>query len=81
MSGSSTVEPITSLAAETFSGANPEVDITVEGPGTGDGFVLFCEGKTDISDASRQIEPDEAKACKKAGINYVELRSGWTASR
>jgi phosphate transport system substrate-binding protein len=74
VSGSSTVEPISSLVAESFSGANPEVDISVEGPGTGDGFILFCEGKTDVSDASREIEPDEAKACEKAGINYVELK-------
>ena len=76
ISGSSTVEPIRSLVAEKFSGTNPDVTITVDGPGTGDGFVLFCEGKTDISDASRQIEDDEAKACKKAGINYVELKIG-----
>ena len=47
---------------------------SVDGPGTGDGFVLFCEGKTDISDASRQIEHEEATACKEAGINYVGAR-------
>lgn len=76
VSGSSTVQPITSLVAENFSGDNPDVEVTVDGPGTGDGFVLFCEGKTDISDASRPIEDDEAKACKKAGINYVELKIG-----
>jgi phosphate transport system substrate-binding protein len=76
VSGSSTVQPITSLVAENFSGDNPAVGVTVDGPGTGDGFVLFCEGKTDISDASRPIEDDEAKACKKAGINYVELKIG-----
>jgi phosphate transport system substrate-binding protein len=76
VSGSSTVEPISSLVAETFSGDNPDVNITVDGPGTGDGFVLFCEGKTDVSDASRPIADDEIKACKKAGINYVELKIG-----
>jgi phosphate transport system substrate-binding protein len=38
--------------------------------------VLFCEGKTDISDASRPIEPEEKKACSKEGINYVELKIG-----
>ena len=76
ISGSSTVEPISSLVAESFSGTNPDVNISVDGPGTGDGFVLFCEGKTDISDASRQIETEEVQACKKAGINYVELKIG-----
>jgi phosphate transport system substrate-binding protein len=48
----------------------------VDGPGTGDGFVLFCEGKTDINDASRQIEPEEAKACKQAGVHYVAMEIG-----
>ena len=43
------------------------MNISVDGPGTGDGFVLFCEGKTDISDASRPIETEEVQACKKAG--------------
>jgi phosphate transport system substrate-binding protein len=76
ISGSSTVEPISSLVAETFAGSNPSVQVNVDGPGTGDGFVLFCEGKTDISDASRPIDPDEAKDCKKAGIDYVELKIG-----
>ena len=77
ISGSSTVEPISSLVAESFSGTNPDVNISVDGPGTGDGFVLFCEGKTDISDASRPIDPtSEVKDCKKNGINYVELKIG-----
>jgi phosphate transport system substrate-binding protein len=73
ISGSSTVQPISSLVAEVFNETNPDVSISVDGPGTGDGFVLFCKGQTDISDASRQIEPEEAKACKDAGIDYVEL--------
>jgi phosphate transport system substrate-binding protein len=76
VSGSSTVEPITSLVGEEFSAENPNVAISVDGPGTGDGFELFCNGETDISDASRPIEPDEAKACKKNGITYTELKIG-----
>jgi phosphate transport system substrate-binding protein len=74
VSGSSTVEPITSLAAEAFQTENEGVDIAVDGPGTGDGFELFCGGQTDISDASRTIDEDEAAACEAAGIEYVELQ-------
>ncbi len=44
VSGSSTVEPISALVAEGFMSTNPEVGITVEGPGTSDGFVRFCAG-------------------------------------
>jgi len=73
ISGSSTVEPISSIVAEIFNETNPNVAITVDGPGTGDGFELFCNGEIDISDASRPIESDEAKACKKNGIEYTEL--------
>jgi phosphate transport system substrate-binding protein len=73
VSGSSTVLPISNLVAELFSEQNPDVQVSVDGPGTGDGFVLFCKGETDISDASRPIEDDEKKACSKEGIDYVEL--------
>jgi phosphate transport system substrate-binding protein len=76
VSGSSTVLPISQLVLERFSAQNPDANVSVDGPGTGDGFVLFCEGKTDINDASRQIESEETKACKDAGINYVELEIG-----
>ncbi len=48
--------------------------IAVDGPGTGDGFELFCQGETDISDASRAIDEEEAAACADAGIEYVELQ-------
>ena len=73
ISGSSTVEPISSLVAELFNELQPGVAISVDGPGTGDGFELFCQGEIDISDASRPIDEEEVAACKKAGINYVEL--------
>lgn len=76
ISGSSTVEPITSLVAENFQSANPAVNIAVDGPGTTDGFVLFCKGQTDISDASRLISDDEKKACSQGGVNYIELAIG-----
>ena len=73
VSGSSTVLPISNLVAELFSGQNPDVQVSVDGPGTGDGFVLFCEGEIDIADASRPIEDDEMTACTDGGVDYVEL--------
>jgi phosphate transport system substrate-binding protein len=75
VSGSSTVEPITSLIGELYGEDHPDVPVRVDGPGTGDGFVLFCQGETDISDASRPIkdEGEEAPACEANGITYTEL--------
>ncbi len=76
ISGSSTVEPISIAVAEKFGEANPGVDISVDGPGTGDGFELFCQGETDISDASRAIKEEEAAICEENGIEFVELKIG-----
>jgi phosphate transport system substrate-binding protein len=74
ISGSSTVEPISIGVAEKFSEIAPDVDVSVDGPGTGDGFEVFCKGETDISDASRAIKEEEIEACKAAGIEYLELK-------
>ncbi len=76
VSGSSTVEPISSLVAEKFAANNPDVSISVDKPGTGDGFKLFCNGETDISNASRFIKPEEIAACEEKGIEFVELQIG-----
>lgn len=76
ISGSSTVEPISSIVAEDFAASTEGFDYTVDGPGTGDGFALFCEGETDISDASRPIKDEEAAACEENGISFVELKVG-----
>jgi phosphate transport system substrate-binding protein len=73
ISGSSTVEPISSLVAEFFAEEAPDVNVSVEGPGTGDGFELFCSGETDVSDASRPIDEEEVAVCEKNGIEYTEL--------
>lgn len=77
VSGSSTVEPISAANAQKFNSANPDVAITVEGPGTGDGFELFCNDETDVSDASRPIDTEEeVPLCKKNGVEYIELKIG-----
>lgn len=76
ISGSSTVEPISIVVAEGFRDEQPDVNVSVTGPGTGDGFVAFCSGDSDISDASRPIKDEEIANCSEAGINYVELKVG-----
>ena len=71
--GSSTVGPMTEVASEFFNEDNPDVQITVGEAGTGGGFESFCAGETDMNDASRSIEEDEAKLCEKGGVEYQEL--------
>jgi phosphate transport system substrate-binding protein len=71
--GSSTVFPVTEAVAEEFQKANKGVKVTVGIAGTGGGFKKFCRGETDISNASRPILAGEMKACREAGIQYIEL--------
>ena len=73
VSGSSTVEPISTGVAEALAATSPDFKFTVKGPGTGDGFKVFCKGETDISDASRKIKDEEATACKTGSVDYIEL--------
>ena len=74
VSGSSTVEPISALVAQELVRSVDDVAITVDGPGTGDGFERFCNGETDVSDASRPIKEEEAAACEASGVRFVELQ-------
>jgi phosphate transport system substrate-binding protein len=73
VSGSSTVEPISTAVGEKLLDCS-RIATTVDGPGTGDGFELFCAGETDISDASRPIDEDEVADCEAAGIEFIELK-------
>ena len=72
--GSSTVAPLTEAIAEEFQKDNPDVKVTVGTSGTGGGFEKFCAGETQLSDASRPIEPEEEALCKKGGVTYEALQ-------
>lgn len=73
VSGSSTVEPISIAVGNAFADRTPGVAVTVEGPGTGDGFAKFCNGETDVSDASRAIKESEIENCEANGVEFIEL--------
>lgn len=75
--GSSTVAPISTVAAEMFNKEHPRVHVTVGVSGTGGGFKKFLDSqpdlRTDINDASRVIKPVEIEKAKNLGIEFVEL--------
>ncbi|MFI6066710.1 phosphate ABC transporter substrate-binding protein PstS family protein [Micromonospora sp. NPDC051227] len=71
--GSSTVGPLSKAAAELFADEQAKVNVTVGISGTGGGFKKFCNGETDISDASRPIKDTEKAECEKNGVKFVEL--------
>jgi phosphate transport system substrate-binding protein len=71
--GSSTVGPLSKAAADLYAEEQAKVNVTVAISGTGGGFKKFCNGETDVSDASRPIKDEEKKECDTKGVKYVEL--------
>lgn len=77
--GSSTVFPLSQVAAKYFENATKSVNgkngvkVRVGILGTGGGFERFCRGETDISNASRAIKSSEAAICAKNGVAYTEV--------
>ena len=82
ITGSSTVLPFATIAAESF-GENGSVDTPiVEGGGTGAGIAKFCESanadSVDIADASRKMKSGEVSLCHKNGVSEIEeVRIGY----
>lgn len=75
--GSSTVAPVTEAVAEEFQAAGAEnVNVSVGVSGTGGGFERFCNGETDVQDASRAIEQEEIELCAENGVAYYEFELG-----
>ncbi|WP_267241614.1 PstS family phosphate ABC transporter substrate-binding protein [Streptomyces sp. PR69] len=71
--GSSTVAPLSTAAAQLFQAQHSGVKVTVGTSGTGGGFEKFCNGETDISDASRPIKDEEAANCEKNGVKFEQF--------
>ena len=71
--GSSTVYPITKAISDSFKAQKTQADIDLNVSGTGGGFEQFCQGETDINNASRPISVTEMDACREAGVAYIEL--------
>ncbi|WP_227353695.1 PstS family phosphate ABC transporter substrate-binding protein [Haladaptatus salinisoli] len=75
ISGSSTVFPLAQAIQQRFNKKYPDVGIDIKSTGTGGGFAnQFCPGQTEFNNASRPIKPQERSACKKNGIEPVELK-------
>lgn len=77
--GSSTVAPLTDAIAEEYQAEAPGTTVNVGVSGTGGGFERFCSGETDISNASRAIEPEEEELCAESGVDFLELQVGTDA--
>ena len=74
VTGSATVEPITSYIANRY-----DFDVNVEAIGSTDGFEKFCNGEADINDASVAIPDDYQKQCGDNDVEFIELPIGLDA--
>jgi phosphate transport system substrate-binding protein len=59
LAGSTTVQPLAEVLAETFMAQNPGLTIEVQGGGSSVGVTSAGEGTVDIGDASREIKSSE----------------------
>jgi phosphate transport system substrate-binding protein len=77
--GSSTVRPFVARAAEDFEAeSDARVDVGITGDiigeaGTEGGFERFCDGETDLANASRPINEQERALCDEEGTEYIEF--------
>lgn len=75
VAGSSTVYPVTVAVGEAFSNRHQNVTVSVSSTGTGGGFDrFFCDGRTEINDASRTIQPSEERDCAQSGVEPVAFQ-------
>lgn len=72
--GSSTVGPLSEVAAELYMEQNQGVQVTVAQSGTSGGFQKFCAGETDMNDASRPIKETEIAQCGQNNIAYDDIQ-------
>ncbi len=70
--GSTTVLPIAQACAEAFMNKHSDVNISVQGGGSGVGIASLIDGTCDIADASRAIKEKEIAKAEENGIEVYE---------
>jgi phosphate transport system substrate-binding protein len=70
--GSTTVLPIAQSCAEAFMNKHKDIDISVQGGGSGVGIASVIDGTCDIGDASRPAKDKEYAKAKENGIELYE---------
>ncbi|WP_163526370.1 PstS family phosphate ABC transporter substrate-binding protein [Halobacillus ihumii] len=71
--GSSTVFPIMEALTYQYQKEHPETSPTVNASGTGGGFKKATRGEVDLTNASREIKPEEQAIAEENGIKLEPL--------
>lgn len=69
--GSTTVLPIAQAELDAYMKANPGVNISLSGGGSGEGIKALTDKTTDIASSSREIKTKEIEQAKAKGVNPV----------
>lgn len=67
--GSTTVLPIAQVTLEAYMKANPWVNISLSGGGSGEGIKALIDKSTNIANSSREIKDKEVELAKSKGIH------------
>jgi len=70
--GSDTLLNVSTAWSESFMDANPGVEISVQGGGSGTGIAAIINGTVDFANASRQIKDEELTEAEGKGMSIVE---------
>ncbi len=71
--GSTTVLPVAQVTLEAYTKANPGVNISLSGGGSGEGIKALIDKSTDIANSSREIKKAEIDLANSKGVNPVEI--------
>ncbi|HOC60052.1 MAG TPA: phosphate ABC transporter substrate-binding protein [Smithellaceae bacterium] len=69
--GSTTVLPVAQGTLEAFMKANPGVQMSLSGGGSGEGIKALIDKTADIATSSREIKPKEIELAKSKGVHPV----------
>ncbi|MEE9934659.1 MAG: phosphate ABC transporter substrate-binding protein [Deltaproteobacteria bacterium] len=69
--GSTTVLPVAQGTLEAFMKANPGIQMSLSGGGSGEGIKALIDKTTDIATSSREIKDKEIELAKSKGVNPV----------
>lgn len=71
INGSTTVLPVIQKAGEAFMGANPGIQLTISGGGSGNGIKALNDGLCQVAMSSRDLKENERQLGKSKGVNAV----------
>lgn len=69
--GSTTVLPVAQATLEAYMKANPGVQMSLSGGGSGEGIKALIDKTTNIATSSREIKQKETELAKSKGVNPV----------